>query len=129
MLLVITTLFFSFIKKMFIFEIPVRRKMLNISPANVLIIQPWGKTEESYQPSLDVEFSPFHCSHVVPFLCLLLEREVKYSQMETDQLTLEAWWINTSCGGFKPFWEQRRTQRKWKELKGTKPVEIIMFET
>ena len=36
-------------------------------------------------------------------LCLLWKREVKYSQMETDPLTLEAWWMNTSCGGFTPF--------------------------
>ena len=41
------------------------------------------------------------------FLCLLFKtldkREVKYSQMETNQLALEAWWTNTSCGGFTPF--------------------------
>ena len=33
--------------------------------------------------SLNVEFSPSHCSHVVPFFCLLLKREVKFSQMKT----------------------------------------------
>ena len=32
-------------EKIFIFRIPVRRKMVNVSPAtNILIIQPWGKT-------------------------------------------------------------------------------------
>ena len=29
------------------------------------------------------------------FLFLVLKKEVKCSQMETDQLTLEAWWMNT----------------------------------
>ena len=34
-----------FIKKVFIFEIPVRRKILSVSPAtNILIIHPRGKT-------------------------------------------------------------------------------------
>ena len=33
MLLLRTTVFIFFIKKIFIFEIPVRRKMLNVSPA------------------------------------------------------------------------------------------------
>ena len=33
------------LKKIFIFRIPVRRKMVNVSPAtNILLIQPWGKT-------------------------------------------------------------------------------------
>ena len=45
------------------------------------------------------------------FLCLLLKREVKYSQMETDQLTLGAWWMNTSCGGLNLSEKKRRTQR------------------
>ena len=105
MFLIITTLFFFCIKKIFIFDIKVRRKIINVSTAsNILIIQPWGKTEESYQPSIKMEFSPSHCNHVVPLsLSLIKEREVKYTQIETDQLTLEAWWINTSCGGFTPF--------------------------
>jgi hypothetical protein len=37
----ITTVFFFFIQKIFIFETPVERKRLNVSPAtNILIIQP-----------------------------------------------------------------------------------------
>ena len=52
------------------FQIPVRKKMLSVSPANYIFI-------------------------IHPFVF------VKRSQMETDQLTLEASWINTSCGGAK----------------------------
>ena len=37
------------------------------------------------------------------FLCLLLKRKVEYSKIETGQLTLEAWWINTYYRGFTPF--------------------------
>ena len=39
------------------------------------------------------------------FLCLFLKKNVQCSQMETDQLTLEAWWINTSGGSLTPFQE------------------------
>ena len=37
------------------------------------------------------------------FLCLLLKKEVHCSQIETDQLTQEAGWMNTSCGGWTSF--------------------------
>jgi hypothetical protein len=62
--------------------------MLGVSPANnILTIQPTGKTQESRQPSVEVEFSPSHFIRVVPFSLSLVE----CSEMETYQLTLEAW--------------------------------------
>ena len=73
------TIIFFFMKKRFIFDIPVSREILSVSPANnILIIHPWGKTSEYHQPSVKVEFSPSHCSCVVPFSLSLVE--------ETDQV-------------------------------------------
>ena len=114
MLLVITTLFFFVIIKIFIFEIPVRRKMLNDYPAtNILIIKSWGKTKESYQPLLKVELSPSHCSHVILFSLSLVEERgqvlsngnwsVDPGRLMDEQLL---WWLNTFL--------------RIKELKGTK---------
>ena len=76
-------------------------------------------TAESYQPLVKVDFSPFNGSHVVPFLCLLLKRYVKCSQIETDQLNLEASWMNTFCDGSTPLKireEFKRTDRNLTEL-------------
>ena len=37
--------------------------------------------------------------------------------METDQLTLKAWWINTSCGGLTAYKEElKETEKNLKEL-------------
>ena len=39
--------------------------------------------------------------------------------METDQLNLEAWWMNTSCGGFTPSENKEElngTEKNLKEL-------------
>ena len=51
-----------------------RRNMLSVSAAkNFFIIQRGGKRLESYKPSVKVEFSPSHCSHVFPFSLSLVE--------------------------------------------------------
>ena len=105
-----------YLKKIFIFEIPVRRKMLHFSPAtNILIIQPWGNTWASYQPTLKVEFSPSHCSHVVPFSLSLVEERGKVLPNGNWSVDLGSlvdkhllWWVYT--------------QRNWQELKRSKPI-------
>ena len=55
-----------------------------------------------------------------------LKKTIKGSQMETDQLTLEAWGMNTSCGGWTTFLQKKK---KSKELKRTKAIKIATHET
>ena len=59
-----------------------------------------------------MEFSPSHCSHVVPFSLSLVEERGQVLPMETDQLTLEAWWMNTPLVGLS-------LSDNKEELKGT----------
>ena len=74
--------------------------MLSVSPANnILIIHSLGNMYEFYQPSVKVEVSPLLCSHVVPFSLSLVKKVVKCSQIDSDQLTWEAWWMSTSHSG------------------------------
>ena len=117
MLLVTTTLFFFFMKKILLLEILVKRKMLNVSPAtNILRSSPEERHKSLTSHHLKWSFLLL-IAVMSTLFCLLLKGEVKYSQMETEQLTLEAWWMNTSCRRSTPFWEWRRTQRNCKELK------------
>ena len=113
MLLVTTTVSFFFIKKI----VPVRRKMLNVSPAtNNLIIQPWRNAQESYQPSLKVEFSPSHCSHVISFSLSLVEERgqefqngnwsVNHGKLVDKHLL---WWVYTFLRIKKNSRERKRT--------------------
>ena len=43
-----------------------------------------------FPTTVQFEFSPSHCHLVVPFLCVLLKKEVRDSYIKTDHLTLEA---------------------------------------
>ena len=86
--------------KIFIFEIPARRKMLSVSSANnILISSPEERHDSPTSHQLKWSYLLLIAVMSSLFLCFLLKKEVKCSQMETDQLTLEAWWMNTSCGG------------------------------
>ena len=55
--------------------------------------------------------------------CLLLKKDVKCAQIETDQFILEAWWLNTSHGGKTPF---EKKKKKLKEPKRT--ITKVVFE-
>ena len=77
-------------KKIFISKIPVRRKMVSVSPANnILIIYLRGKTSESHQQSVKVEFSPSYCSNFVPFsLSLVEERDQVLTDYEIQRYVI-----------------------------------------
>ena len=75
-------------------EIPVKGKMLNVSPTNaILIIQPCGRTRECYQPLDKVEFSSSHCSHVVSIsLSLFEERGQMYTKIYVNWKLISWLW-------------------------------------
>ena len=87
--LLTTTSFFFFI---FIFEIPVRRKMLGVSPAtNILIIQPWGKSKESYQPSLGLVWFGWYCGSGFP--CVKTVQRALLSSLRKTIPAFNSGWI------------------------------------
>ena len=87
-----TTTFLLFLRNIFIFEIPASL------PGQQYFDNPaWREVIKSYQPLVKVEFSPCDCNHVVP-LC---------SQMETNQLNLEDWWITTPLVVVEIFFENK----------------------
>ena len=49
--------------------------------------------------------------------------------METDQLALEAWWMNTSVVGLHLSENKEELKITQKNLKKTKPIKIALFYT
>ena len=48
--------------------------------------------------------------------------------METNQLTLEAWWMNTSCGALTPLRIKEELEGTEKNLKELMLSKKVMFE-
>ena len=89
-----------------------KRKMLSISPSTTFW---YSSTEERHQSSTShlLKWSfLFLISFTLPLFCLLLKKDVNCSLMEIDYLTLTAWWMNTSCGGWTRLWDLKKKYSK-----------------
>ena len=101
----------------------------NVSRVNFfLIIQSGGKTSESHETSVNMEFSPSHCNHVVSFsLSLGAERGQVLSNgnlsVNPGRLVDEhlLWWLNTFQRIKEDLKVLKRTYQMWQATLITDP--------